>query len=69
MQAASTLATAHYPETLGRTYVSLIIVPPPTIYLPERTRQEEHSIERFSWAGHWSANFLPHNLGLDKNLV
>jgi hypothetical protein len=23
MQAASTLATAHYPETLGRTYVSL----------------------------------------------
>ena len=46
MQAASTLATAHYPETLGRTYVRIFTFFL-TLYLPMLESSQETEIGMF----------------------
>ena len=57
MQAASRLATAHYPETLGRTYVSHFLSLETELLIDERSTDHRCSF------------LLPHNLGLDKQMV
>ena len=69
MQAASTLATAHYPETLGKTYVSLIIALLLQTTFVKGPDNENVVLMDFRGADHWCASLLPHDLGLDKNLV
>lgn len=56
MQDASTLATAHYPETLDRIFVSA---------------QEAESLPTTSdrKLDHWSTLFLPNGMGLDQEMV
>ena len=54
MQDASTLATAHYPETLDRIFVS-----GPFLFKSEMEVSERKVID------HWCPSFLPYSLGLD----
>jgi hypothetical protein len=56
MQDASVLATAHYPETLDRIFVS---VPKILIYFLCKANQ----IDR------WRTVFLSHGMGLDQTMV
>lgn len=55
MQDASVLATAHYPETLDRIFVSSLLCPRVNIanYITD----------------HWRAGILPYCLGLDQAVV
>ncbi len=58
MQDASTLATAHYPETLDRIFVS----PPTNTPLTSRINASFPTDPRCT-------RLLPHNLGLDQEMV
>ena len=54
MQDASTLATAHYPETLDRIFVCV---------------QCGLEVFRLTPLGYWRPLLFPHSLGLDKTVV
>jgi len=56
MQDASTLATAHYPETLDRIFVNSMQL------LPIKPSADKSS-------DHWCSIFLPYYMGLDQEVV
>ena len=65
MQDASTLATAHYPETLDRIFV--IHSSPSSRLLLSPYKPYFHKLTKF--LDNRRPLFLPHSLGLDKTLV